>query len=133
MQDLLLSCGEQRLALAVDDVRRSWVRQGRDQVSEQLVFCPDLSLMDTADAFAQEFESKVGAAEDSLRAGAKQGDDLGIVRVLGEDDTASILVCVRDGLKNGDGAERVRFRRADEDDVDREGFGRIEKMLEVVG
>ena len=109
MQDLLLSRGEQRLALAVDDVRRSWVRQGRDQVNEQLVFCPDLSLMDAPDAFAEEFEAKVGAAEDSLRAGAKQGDDLGIVGILGEDDDAGILVCVWDGLKNGDGAERVRF------------------------
>ena len=78
-------------------------------MSEQLVLCPDLSLMDAADALAQKFESEVGAAKNSFCAGTKQGDDFGIIGVLREDDDAGGLVYVRDGLKNGDGAERVRF------------------------
>ena len=132
MQDLLFACGKQRLAVPVDDVRRFWVRQGRYKVGEQLVLCPYLSLVDAPDALAQEFESQVGAAKDSFRAGTKQGDDFGIVGVLGEDDGAGIFVGVGEGLKDGDGTERVRFRRADEDDIDREGFGCIEQTLDVV-
>ena len=109
MQDLLFACSEQRLAVPIDDVRRLWVRQGRDQVNEQLVFCPYLPLMDATDALAQELESQVGTAKDSFCAGTKQGDDFGVVGILGEDDGAGIPVGVGEGLKDGDGTERVRF------------------------
>ena len=102
-------------------------------MGEQLVFCPDLPLMNASDALAEELEAQVGAAEDTLGPGTEEGDDFGVVGILREDDDAGIFVKLGKRLKNGDGALRVlNHGRADEDNVDWNGSRGIEEMVDIV-